>query len=245
MIVGAAILPCAPLLVPGASASIPEGVGEVCDAIDAALDRLPDHDVAVLLAGASAGGLYDAASASLAGLGLPGITMEAPVDAVAAERISGLAQYPVHRGEPLPLDLAVLTLLVGDARQVVPIDVPSLAAFDVLSAVGVAIAAALEGDEVRAVVISAGDLSAGLTERSPLHLIEGAADFDAQVVDIIDSGRLDGLARVGPAEARRVGARAWAPMAVLHGSLARAKIGMVRRRYAAPRGVGYLVAHGG
>lgn len=244
MIVGAAILPTAPMLVPGVSATFPPGVAAVCDAIDAALDRLPDHDVAVLVAAASHGSLYDAVHATLAPIGLPGVEQIGKVDPVVLERLSSLTQYAVQRGEPLPLGLTVLALLAGDYRPVVPVDVPSGAAFDALAAIGVGIAGAVEGPDLRAVVIAAGDLSAGLTEGSPLHLIEGAADFDAQVVDVVDRGRLDDLARLGPEEARRVGAGGWAAMAALHGALARAKIGLVRRHYSAPRGVGYLVAHG-
>lgn len=244
MIVGAAVLPTAPLLVPGASASLPPGADAVCDAIDVALDRLPDHDLAVLVAGGAQGALYDAAEASLEGVGLPGVRLSARIDGPAVERLSGLIQYPVLRGERLPLDLAVLTMLVGSATSLVPLDVPVGAGFDALAAVGVGVASSLDERDLRAVVVSAGDLSAGLDERSPLHRIDGAADFDAQVLDVVDSGRLDGLARLGPAEARRVGARSWAALAVLHGALARAKIGLVRRHYSAPRGVGYLVAHG-
>jgi hypothetical protein len=244
VIVGAAILPTAPLLVAGASASLPPGVDAVCDAIDAALDRLPDHDVAVLIGGAAQGTLYDAAKASLAGVGLPDVRTAPEVDTAVVERLSGLVQYPVHRGEPLPLDLSVLALLLGTGARVVPIDVPSSAAFDALTAVGVGVASAVEGEDLRAVVVAAGDLSAGLTERSPLHLVPGARDVDERILDAVDSGRLDGLGRISPAEAKRVGARGWAPMAVLHGALARAKIGVVRRHYSAPRGVGYLVAHG-
>jgi aromatic ring-opening dioxygenase LigB subunit len=244
VIVGAAIVPTAPLLVPGASASLPPGVAQVCDAVDAALDRLPDHDVAVLVAGAAKGALYDAAAASLAGVGLPDIQLTAEIHGGVVEQLSGLVQYPVHRGEPLPIDLAVLTMLVGTSTPLVPVDVPATAAFDALVAIGVGIASAVSDPDLRTVVVSAGDLSAGLEERSPLHLVDGARAFDDQVLDVVDSGRLDALSRLGPDEARRVGARAWAPMAVLHGAVARGKVGLVRRHYSAPRGVGYLVAHG-
>ena len=244
MIVAAAILTTAPLLVPGASATLPEGVDTVCDALDAALDRLPDHDVAVLIAAGAQGGVYDSARASLAAVGLPQVAAKAEVDGGLAEALSGKLQYPVQRGEALPLDLASLTLIVGNDRPVVPVEVPSSAAFDVLVAVGMGVAGALEDSEQRAVVVSAGDLSAGVDERSPLYVIDGAADFDARVLDIVDSGRLDGLGRLGPEEARRVGARGWPALAVLHGALERAKIGLVRRHYSAPRGVGYLIAHG-
>jgi hypothetical protein len=244
MIVGAAILPTAPLLVPGASASLPPGAEEVCEAIDRSLDQLPDHDVAVLVAAGRHGSLYDAADASLAPVGLPHVRQRGSVDGDVLERLSGLVQYQLQRGERLPLDLSVLALLVGDARPVVPVEVPLGAAFDALTAVGVGIATACEGPDLRAVVVAAGDLSAGLGPRSPLHEVDGAAEFDHQVLDVVDQGRLEGLSRLGPGEARRVGARGWAAMAVLHGALARAKVGIVRRHYSSPRGVGYLVAHG-
>jgi hypothetical protein len=244
VIVGAAILPTAPLLVPGVSSTLPPGVPAVCDSIDAALDRLPDHDVAVLVGGAAHGTVYDTAHATLSPIGLSGVEQLGKVDPAVLERLSGLTQYAVQRGESLPLSLTVLALLAGAYRPVVPVDVPRGAAFDALTAIGVGIAGAVDGSDLRSVVIAAGDLSAGLTERSPLHLVEGAADFDAQVVDMVDGGRLDGLGRLGPEEAKRVGALGWAPMAVLHGALARAKLGLVRRHYSAPRGVGYLVAHG-
>lgn len=243
MIVGAAVLPTAPLLVPGASGTLPDGVADVRDSIDAALDRLPDHDVAVLIAGGARGGVFDTAAATLAGVGRPDITQDGKVEPGVVERLSGLIQYPLLRGGNLPLNLAVLAFLVGNARPLTPLVVPRGAAFEALEAVGVGVAEACKG-ELRAVVVAAGDLSAGLTERSPLYLVEGARDFDAQLVDVVDSGRLDGLRRLGPAEAQRVGALGWAPLAVLHGALARAKLGIVRRGYSAPRGVGYLVAHG-
>ncbi len=244
MIVGAAVLPTAPLLVPGATDILPEGIAEVREAIEGTLDRLPAHDLVVLIGGAAQGTLYDCAEASLAQVALPEIRLTADVDKGAVEELSWLIQYPVHRGEQLPLSLSVLALLVGGDRPLVPLDVPVSAAFDALTAIGVGIASAVSDDR-RAVLVAAGDLSAGLTEQSPLHLVSGARDVDEQVLDAVDSGRLDGLGRITPAEARRVGARGWAPMAVLHGALSRAKLGVVRRHYSAPRGVGYLVANGG
>lgn len=257
MIVGAAIIPSAPLLIPGVSATLPDRLDKVCDAVDAALESLPPHDTVVLLAAAQRGeggsgqGLYEVTQASLAGVGRSDVACCFTVDHVSAERISRMTQYPIHRGDTLPLGLAALAILVGATGPFVPMTVPPAAGFDALSATGTAIAEAFapwgdaeRSEQARAVVIAAGDLSAGLEERSPLHLVEGARDWDARVVDVVDSGRLDGLGRLGPAEAARVGALGWAPMAVLHGATARAKIALVRRHYAAPRGVGYLVAHG-
>lgn len=243
LLVGAAILPTAPLLVPGVSASLPDGVAAVCDAIDATVESLPDADAVVLLA-AGERGLYQSQEASLAGIGRPDIAQPVKVPPTVAERITGLTQYSLVQGEALPLSLSVLALLVGPDTPLIPIAVPQTASFEALVGVGTAIAEGLSQVDVPAAVVAAGDLSAGLTDRSPLGRIGGAADWDLAAVAAAESGRLDGLARLGPAEAARVGARGWAPLAALHGACARAKIGLVVRHYSAPRGVGYLVAGG-
>lgn len=244
MIVGAAVLPTAPLLLPGVSATLPDGIGKVCDAIDAVVEALPSADVAVLLT-AGEPAVHETGHASLQGIGRPDITVDAAVHAVAAQRLREATGYPACTDDPLPLDLAVLTLHIGGVAPIVPVTVPATGAFDELAAMGAGIAHTFAGDDVRAVVVVAGDLSAGLTEKSPLHLINGAIFFDEQAVAAVDSGRLEGLRRIGPDEAGRVGARAWAPLAALHGVTAGAKLGMVVRHYSAPRGVGYLVASGG
>lgn len=247
MIVGAAIVPSAPLLVPGISAALPEGIGEVSDAVDAVLEKLPDAEVTVLVAAGlagRAGSVRDGDIASLAAVGRPDVMVLTRSHQAATARISGMVQYPLLRGEPLPLGLAALALLVGSERPLVPVLVPPLAEFEALVGVGTGIAQALLDVDVTAVVVAAGDCSAGLTACSPLHEVPGARAWDERAVAAVDSGRLDALARLGPAEAQRVGALGWAPMAVLHGACARAKIGMVLRHYSAPRGVGYLVAAG-
>jgi hypothetical protein len=245
VIVGAAILPTAPLLVPGASQSLPEGIAEVCAAIDFVVGRLAAHDVAILIGAGPRGAIYDAASAGLGGIGRPELRRDVAVHGPTIEVLSGLVQYPVHRGEALSLDLAVLTLLVGGEAPLVPMEVPPTASFDALTGIGVGVAAAVSDPDLRAIVVASGDCAAGLSEAAPLHLLPGARAVDEQILDAVDSGRLDGLRRIPPAEAGRVGARGWAPMAVLHGALARAQLGIMRRHYSAPRGVGYLVASGG
>ena len=244
MIAGATVLPTAPLLLPGVSATLPDGIGRVIDAIDAAVERIPRADVLVLVA-AGESGLHDSGGATLEGIGRPDIARDAAVDSDAVSRLSAATQYPMYRGGPLPLDLAMLALLVRGVAPIVPVTVPASAGFDVLVGVGSTIARTFAGPDVRACVVAAGDLSAGLTEKSPLHLVSGAIFFDEQAVAAVDSSRLDGLGRIGPQEAGRVGARGWAPLAVLHGATAAAKIGMVVRHYSAPRGVGYLIATGG
>ena len=267
MIVGAAILPTAPLLVPGVSATMPEGVVAVCDAIDSAVDHLPGHDVVVLLSGPEpvvmtveassvepadkeAGPVVHARFApNLGAVGRPDVAADGAVDRnLAAEVVdrltAGRADGPPSGGRRPSLSLQVLSLLVGDSRPFVPVEVPGDLPFEDLAAIGRSIGEAASQDPRRILAVAAGDLSAGLTDASPRPSVEGAADFDARVVDIVDSGRLEGLSRIGPKEAARVAAIGWPSMAALHGLLEVGKIGLVRRHYSAPRGVGYLIAHG-
>lgn len=244
MIVGAAVLPTAPLLVPGVSATLPPGVPRVLDAVDAAVDALPAADVLVLVA-AGEGCVHALGEANLQGIGRPDIAVVAEVDAEAAADLSDATGLVLDDDSSLPLDLAVLALHVGDAAPVVALTVPAGESFDALTVIGSSIAEALADPDLRVCVVAAGDLSAGLTERSPLHLVSGAIFWDEQAVAAVDSGRLQGLARLGPEEAQRVGARAWAPLTVLHGVVSHVKLGMVVRHYSAARGVGYLVASGG
>lgn len=240
---GVAVLPSAPLLVPGVAADLPPGVGRVCDAVDAVVERLPDPTVAVLVAAGETWTLHGTADADLAGIGRPDIRREGKLAAELLGDLAAALGQPVADG-PLPLDLAVLVLLLGEPPPLVALSVPGSAAFDDLQAAGDAVAATLAGIDERAVLVVTGDLSAGLTEASPMHVVEGAEAFDARVVEAVDAGRLDTLAALGPGEARRVGARAWAPLGLAHGACRRCKVGLVRRLYAAPRGVGYLVAYG-
>lgn len=249
MIVGAAILPSAPLLVPGVSATLPAGAAAVCEAVDAVVEGLPSWDTAVLVAAApysrhSVQGLHDVTQASLSGIGRPDIAHPVRTDHEVTERVARLSQYAVRRGERLPLGLATLALLLGDSRRMVAISVPPSAAFEALTAVGTGVAEAVGEDEPparRVVVVAAGDLSAGLGGEVS---VPDAREWDNRVVEVVDGGRLDGLADLGPEQAVRAGARGWAPMTVLHGATARAKVGLARRHYSAPCGVGYLVAGG-
>lgn len=246
MIVGACVLPSAPLLVPGVSPDLPPGVEPVADAIDAAVDPLRDSDATVLLAPGRVTAVYADAHADLVGIGRPDIAEHRAVHTAAIDAVAGaLGVEPVHNTS-LPLGLVVLALLLGAREPLVPVTVADDADFITASAVGASVADAARGEGAPdTVVIAAGDLSAGHGPASPRPDVIGASEYDGRVLDAIDSGRLDRLADLGPAEARRVHAVGWPALAALHGVLASAKIGLVRRRYAAPCGVGYLVAQGG
>jgi hypothetical protein len=240
MLVGAASLPSAPLFVPG----VARGVGSAIEQLQASVHRvarsLPSADVAVLVATGDSV-LHDTVTADLAGIGYPQIkaTMRSCPPAVAA--LSRLVQYPRVRRPRLPLDLACLALLVGHSGPVVALEVSATAECSVLVALGTSIVQALDETRLTGNIVVAGDLSAGLGERAPLSTRDGAVEWDARLVELFTNGDIDGLATLGPSKALAVGARGWAPLCVLRGAVASGGLTMSLRRYAAPRGVGYLI----
>ncbi|HWB72232.1 MAG TPA: hypothetical protein VG452_08435, partial [Egibacteraceae bacterium] len=173
--------------------------------------------------------------------GRPDVRRPVHIRRDALARVAATTGCRLRRGGQLPLGLAVLALL-APPRPLVPLAVAAACGFNALATLGEGIARALAGRHLRAAVVAAGDLSAGLSEASPLHRIEGAAAWDDDVVAAVRHGALSTLARLGPAEAARMGALGWAPLAVLQGVCARAGTAPVVHHYSAPRGVGYLVA---
>lgn len=245
---GAAVIPAAPLMIPAASPAQPEGMQEPVRALrDAAADvlrALPPVDVHVLVA-AGPRGIFDAASASLAPLGVRGAEVEMPVATDAIDDLSRLTQYPMFRGDPLTIEQSVLALqlhAVHGPVAVLPINVPPGTDFDVLVAVGASICEAVRDAGLVAAVVVAGDLSAGLDQTSPAHHIDGAQEWDVTVVAAVRAGDLRRLRELGPDEAERVRALGWAPLAVLSGVCAAGRLRPEHVAYGAPRGVGELVA---
>lgn len=247
-LLGAAVVPAAPLVVPAASHAQPDGTREEVERLRAlareALSSLPSADVHVLVAAGSRG-IYDRAHASLEPLGVRGTEVDLPADEAFVEHLSRLIQYPVFRGDPLGIGLAVLALqLHGDRGvvPVVPVNVPGGADFEVLVSVGAAIGEAAADADVTANVIAAGDLSPGLDETAPAYAIDGAREWDEAVVRVAEGGDLDSLRQFGPEEAERVRAHGWAPLAAIHGVCAAGKLSFELLGYAPTRGVGHVVA---
>jgi hypothetical protein len=229
-LVGIAIIPTAPLLVPGMSATLPDGVAEVARAINDALASLKDAEAVVLVA-AGEPGTYERAEASLAGFGRP--------DLMASLHTARWRSATPHRPGPLSPSLAALALLVGGHAPVVPISVDARATAHHLAAHGAAIATSLPGCGV---LLAAGDLSAGLGAPSPRYRVEGAMMWDRAVVRAIHAQQPELLAGLGPDEAYRVAALGWAPIIVAQAACMTAGLRLRMRHYSAPRGVGYLVA---
>jgi len=245
----AAIVPAAPIILssasPGQPAPMREAVANLRHAIEEAVGGLPPTD-AVLLVGAGAGGFHDHAAADLRPLGVHAPVLELPVATPVIEDLTRLTQYPRFRGEPLGVELTILTRIVGRILgqvPVVPVSVPRGPEADVLRAVGASLHEALEDVDATATVVAAGDLSAGLHDRSPAYLIEGAAAYDAAIVQALEHDDLGSLARYGPDEAERVRARGWPSIVVAAGAAAAARLRPVEVSYHAPCGVGGLVAH--
>lgn len=237
---GAAALPSAPLLLDGVGIGGGPEVEQLRTSVRRIVGRLPAGDLTVLVA-AGQPALHDTDVVDLSGLGYPqvGRRIDGHPGAVAA--LSRMTQYPRVRRPRLPVDLAVLALLLADRGPVVALEVPPSTESAVLTALGASVVHALEEVGLAATVVAAGDLSAGLHGQSPLAALDGAAAWDAAVVEAFAAGRPDDLATLGPERARLVGARGWAPLAVLHGAAMAGSVPLRVRRYSAPRGVGYLL----
>lgn len=247
-LVGAAAIPAAPLMLPRASPEQPQRMrAQVADlraGANEVIRRLPDADAVVVVASGPRG-IYDRGRASLSPLGVEGADVELPVAEEAIEHLCRLTQYPMFRGDALDIGHSALCLQLAAVRPavaVVPLSVPGTTDFDVLVSVGASIEEAVLDADLSGVMLCAGDLSAGLNESSPGYAIPGAGDWDAAVVEAVKAGELGALRELGPEEASRVQALGWAPLGVLHGACAAARLRPEFVAYAAPAGVGQLVA---
>jgi hypothetical protein len=239
-LLGAASIPSAPVLVPGVGMGRGAVLEQLRTTVSRVIARLPDADVVVVVA-AGQPALHDTVTVDLTGLGHPQVTRTLDGCPLAITALSRITQYPRVRRTRLPLDLAVLALLVDRRVPVVALEVSASAEFSVLSALGTSAVQALDDAGVTGVMVAAGDLSAGLNDAAPLAALPGAQRWDADVVGLFTRGVTEELADHGPVAAAAVGARGWAPLCVLHGAAASASLTLSVRRYSAPRGVGYLV----
>jgi len=240
----AVVLPSAPLLLPGVSARLPVATAAVRAAIDEALAALPPHDLRILLAGAAepdAAGVYVRDRVDLGGLSRPelSVALGTPGELAAAlGDAAGLAPL----GHDVPVDLAVLALHAARAGHVpsVAIAVP-WSAGDALPALGARLGAVLPAG-LRAVVVAAGDLSAGLGATSPRPAADGGQAWNDAVLGALGDGDAATLAGLGPERAAAAAARGWPALTVLLGLLAGAGARLSVRCADAPRGIGYVVA---
>ncbi len=245
MLADVVVLPTAPVLVPGVSPAPPPEVRAVADAVDACVEALAPHERVVLLAPGEGEtpAVHACGRLDLAGLGRGDVTEERPVDADLAHALGERLGTGVSAPARLPLAHAVLALLLGGRDPLVAVSAPAGATSAALEGLGATLASTLaeRADAGPTLLAVAGDLSAGIGPAAPWKDLEGAAELDAQLVALLDEGRLASLPELR-AEAERVRATAWPALQAAHGALAAAGLRLVRERYAAPAGVGYLVA---
>jgi hypothetical protein len=243
VLAGAVSLPSAPLLVPGVGRGLSSSAEQLRASVFRVARSLPDADVLVMVASGQPA-LHEAVNADLRGLGYPEHRRELDACPPAIAALSRLTQYPRVRRPRLPLDLATLALLVDRREPVVALEASASAEFAVLSALGTSVVQALQETGLTANLVVAGDLSSGLHDGAPLAHRDGAEEWNAKVVELFTHDDSAGLAALGPHAAADVGARGWAPLCVLHGATQSAGLHLAVRRYAAPRGVGYIVLSG-
>jgi hypothetical protein len=243
-----AAVPAAPLLLPAVARGLPDHLADEVSRLRAevgvALRSLGPADTVVLLAGGDDGTLRDGGCVDLAGYGHPQVTRDVPVDRELLAAIATRTGTPRVRADTLTGDLAVLALLVHEAlpdAQVLPTAVAYGAAGATLSGLAAGVVAGVDAVGRRTAVVAAGDLASTRTTASPGYLVEGATGWDDDAVAAVIARDPAALAALGPAEARRVGARGWSSLVVLLHVARAAGVRLPDPQLSAPRGVGQLV----
>ncbi len=176
----------------------------------------------------------------LAGYGYPDVRAAIGEARPQADHLAQHLGVEVDVADVLDGEVGVLAL---QAARHGPVDVVAVSLDDDLAAVDV-LTGVLRGlaDATRLAIVVAGDLSATLTDRSPGYLVEGAQDWDRRALGAIESLDVDTLRGLGPDAARDVMARGWAPLLVAVQMAHELGLGRPDVRYAAPHGVGHVVA---
>lgn len=248
-ILGGAIVPAAPALLPELSPRQPDeirdGLAALRADVDATLAALPDADV-VLVLDAGQRGVHQRARADMAGLGVPGVGADLPVPVELTAAVTRVTQYPLVAQDQLPVSAGVIVTLLERARgrcATVVTSVPARAEASVLQHVGAGLVEAIRGSTATGVVVASGDLSAALTEHSPGYRVEGAEHWDRELLEGIKNGSAGAVLRaLGPERATLVKARSWPAIVAADGAFTAARLRRVACRYHAPLGVGQLVA---
>jgi hypothetical protein len=244
-----AVVPAAPLLLPGTSPALPSEVGDGVDALRAdvtdALAALPTGlRAAILLCCGDELLVHAASRATLRSYGRPQVAATLRLDRALLAAAGDRGQAPTVQEDELHGDLAVLALLLAAARPevaVVPMTVPTRATRGVLDALAAGLVGAASAVDGHVAVVASGDLAATLDRTSPGYLVEGATAFDAAAVAAVRAGDEDGFAALGPDEAQRVQARGWGPLTVALAAACLAGLAFADVSYHAPRGVGQVV----
>jgi hypothetical protein len=242
-------VPSAPLLLPAVSPAQPAAlaavVTELRGAVARALAPVVDVESVILLAAGDEALVHDANRATLASYGHPDVASSLAHDEELLTAVAARGQIPRVRDDRLDGDLAVLATLVTAIQpevRLLSVTVPYAAGAGALGATAAGLTGAAASTDRSVAVVAAGDLAATLDTTSPGYLVEGAVDWDAAAVAAVRTGDVEAMAALGPAEATRVQARGWAPLAVLLTVADQLQHRFGEVTYLAPRGVGQLVA---
>jgi hypothetical protein len=244
-----AVVPSAPLLLPGASPAQPPAVAAEVAAlrsdVSEALTALPAGLRAAIVLGCGDELLVHAAvRATLGSYGRPRVAATLRLDRPLLAAVGDRGQAPTIQEDELHGDLAVLALLLAAARPdvaIVPMTVPTRASRGVLDALAAGLTGAAAAVDGEVAVVAAGDLAATLDVTSPGYLVDGAVAFDDAAVAAIRALDEDAFAALGPDEAGRVQARGWGPLTVALAAARLARLTLAEVAYHAPRGVGQVV----
>lgn len=237
----ALVLPSAPVLVPGLTATVSPELRAAQDAVAHAVRDAPRHPHVVLLISGEPGVVLSR-HASLRAVGRADLARTVTPAPDLAQRVAHPLGARVHRPPELALSAAVLVLLGAFEQPVMTVQVPPTGTTEHLRRIAEALGAALTRTPAL-IVAAAGDGAAALAPRAPLLERPEAHDWQTRYAAAATSGDAAALAALGPEDAAALRAVGWAPAVVLD-CLARAELTSAPRvRYTgAPHGVGYLVA---
>ncbi|GLV74030.1 class III extradiol dioxygenase subunit B-like domain-containing protein [Streptomyces hygroscopicus] len=246
MLIAAAVCPCPPLLVPEVAAgAAPEldGLRSACaEAVRALAAARPERLIVVGPAEPARRGPHaQGAAGSFRGFG---VEVDVRLGAPAAEVVSGGDGAAERRPAPsLPSSLAVGAWLLEHAGWDPAVPVEGLGVGEPLEGERcIEVGRELAGRAERVALLVMGDGSACRTLKAPGYLDERAAAFDAGVARALAAADTGALAALDEELAYELKAAGRAPLQVLAGAGAGARLKGELRYDEAPYGVGYFVA---
>ncbi|WP_030839416.1 class III extradiol dioxygenase subunit B-like domain-containing protein [Streptomyces hygroscopicus] len=245
MLIAAAVCPCPPLLVPEVAAgAAPEldGLRSACaEAVRALAAARPERLIVVGPAEPARRGPHaQGAAGSFRGFG---VEVDVRLGTPAAEAVSGGDGAEGRPSPSLPSSLAVGAWLLEHAGWDPAVPVEGLGVGEPLEGERcIEVGRELAGRAERVALLVMGDGSACRTLKAPGYLDERAAAFDAGVARALAAADTGALAALDEELAYELKAAGRAPLQVLAGAGAGARLKGELRYDEAPYGVGYFVA---
>lgn len=179
----------------------------------------------------------------------PDVTITIDVSHELAEAIVDVAtrmELPVGRLErdwrlDRGITVPALYLFKTDETKVVPVSI-SMLGWDEHWLFGTAIAKAAEQVKGETAIVSSSNLSHRVTPDAPHGYSDVGAEFDGQIRDAVERGRLRDLLEMSHDTCREASECGFAPLLVLGGAFDGRDVSGRVLSYEAPFGIGYLVA---